>query len=43
MRLRWGSSTEERERTVAESTRQREEEWLKRVGTPARMELSEEG
>jgi len=28
----------ERDRAVAEATRQREEEWLKRVGTPARLE-----
>ena len=32
-------SADERERASAESTRQREEEWLKRVGTPARLEL----
>lgn len=37
------TSAEDRERALAESTRQREEEWLKRVGTPARMELSQEG
>jgi hypothetical protein len=35
-------SAEERERTSAESTCRREEEWLKRVGTPARLELSTE-
>jgi hypothetical protein len=29
--------------STAESTRQREEEWLKRVGTPARLELNREG
>ncbi len=33
------ASTEERERALAESTRRREEEWLKRVGNPARLEL----
>jgi hypothetical protein len=32
-------SADDRERTSAESTRRREEEWLKRVGTPARLEL----
>jgi len=32
-------SADERERAYAESTRQREEEWLKRVGNPARLEL----
>jgi hypothetical protein len=32
-------SGEERERAWTESTRQREEEWLKRVGTPARLDL----
>ncbi len=31
------AATEEREGAVAEATRQREEEWLKRVGTPARL------
>jgi hypothetical protein len=36
-------SGEERERAWTESTRQREEEWLKRVGTPARLELNREG
>jgi hypothetical protein len=36
-------SADERERTSAESTRRREEEWLKRVGTPARLELNQEG
>src|SRR5713226_1123774 len=34
------SSTEDRERAEAESTRKREEEWLKRVGTPARFDLN---
>ena len=34
------ASTENRERAEAESTRPREEEWLKRVGTPARLELN---
>ena len=29
--------------STAESTRQREEEWLKRVGNPARLELNREG
>lgn len=29
--------------STAESTRLREEEWLKRVGTPARLELNQEG
>jgi hypothetical protein len=33
-------SGEERERAWTESTRQREEEWLKRVGTPARLDLT---
>ena len=32
------TATEARERAVAESTSQREEQWLKRVGTPARLE-----
>ena len=32
-------SAEERERASAEETRRREEEWLKRVGNPARLEL----
>jgi len=32
-------SADERERAWAESTRRREEEWLKRVGTPARLDL----
>ncbi|HEV2173576.1 MAG TPA: hypothetical protein VGR71_08415 [Nitrospira sp.] len=32
-------SANEREQATAESTRQREEEWLKRVGNPARLEL----
>jgi hypothetical protein len=43
--LGYMASTEDRERAAAESTRRREEEWLKRVGTPARLELnvSEEG
>jgi hypothetical protein len=36
-------SADERERAWAESTRRREEEWLKRVGTPARLELNREG
>jgi hypothetical protein len=36
------TSAEDRERAIAESARQREEEWLKRVGTPARMELNQE-
>ncbi len=34
------SSAEEREKALAESTRQREEEWLRRVGTPARLDSS---
>jgi hypothetical protein len=33
------TSAEDREKASAESTRLREEEWLKRVGTPARLEL----
>ncbi len=37
------TSSEDRERASAESTRQREEEWLKRVGTPARLEMNREG
>ncbi len=34
------SSTEDRERAATEATQKREEEWLKRVGTPARLELN---
>jgi hypothetical protein len=34
------TSTEEREKAWEESTRRREEEWLKRVGTPARLEMN---
>lgn len=37
------AATEAREKASEESTRQREEEWLKRVGTPARIELNREG
>jgi hypothetical protein len=37
------NSTEEREKAWEESTRRREEEWLKRVGTPARLEMNVEG
>lgn len=37
------TSAEDREKAFAESTRRREEEWLKRVGTPARMELNQDG
>ncbi|HEV2173655.1 MAG TPA: hypothetical protein VGR71_08815 [Nitrospira sp.] len=37
------SSTDEREKVLGESMRRREEEWLKRVGTPARLELNQEG
>src|SRR5260370_38199154 len=37
------ASTEERERALAESTRRREEEGLKRGGKPARIELGAEG
>ena len=33
------TSAEDREKALAESTAQREEEWLKRVGKPARLEL----
>lgn len=40
--LRVITSAEDRDRAIAESTRQREEEWLKRMGTPARMELNQE-
>jgi len=36
-------SASERERVSTESTRRREEEWLKRVGTPAPLELNQEG
>jgi len=32
-------SADQRERALAESMRRREEEWLKRVGNPARLEL----
>src|SRR5713226_9154103 len=32
-------SADARERATIESTRKREEEWLKRVGTPARLDL----
>jgi hypothetical protein len=38
MGLRFMAATEDRERATAEETRQREEEWLRRVGTPARLE-----
>jgi hypothetical protein len=41
--LRYIASTEARETALAEATRLREAEWLKRVGTPARMELNQEG
>src|SRR5712691_7372795 len=34
MGLGYMASTEERERAIAESMRQRDDEWLKRVGTP---------
>jgi hypothetical protein len=37
--LRYVASTETREAASAELTRQREERWLKRVGTPVRLEL----
>jgi hypothetical protein len=37
--LRYVASTEAREEASEESTRQREEQWLKRVGTPVRFEL----
>jgi hypothetical protein len=40
--LRFMAATEDRERAEAETTRKREEEWLKRVGTPARLELNQE-
>jgi hypothetical protein len=33
------ASSENREQALAEATRRRQEEWLKRVGTPARLEL----
>ena len=36
------SSAEEREKASAELTRQREEEWLKRVGTPAQFKVNQE-
>src|SRR5579859_7557524 len=36
-------SAEERERATTESTEKREEKWLKRVGTPARLEMNREG
>jgi len=36
--LGYMAATEEREKASAEATRRREEEWLKRVGTPARLE-----
>ena len=41
--LGYMAATEEREKASAEATRRREEEWLKRVGTPARLELNQEG
>ncbi len=41
--LGYMASTEQREKALAESMRQREEEWLKRVGTPARFELNRDG
>jgi hypothetical protein len=37
------TSTEEREKASEESTRRREEEWLKRVGTPARLAMNLDG
>jgi len=37
--LRYMASTDTRERALAEATRLREEEWLQRVGSPARLEL----
>lgn len=43
MALGYMASTEEREKASAEATRRREEEWLKRVGTPARLALNQEG
>ena len=33
------TSAEDREKALAEAMRRREEEWLKRVGTPARLDL----
>jgi hypothetical protein len=36
--LRFMANIEDRDRATAEATRQREEEWLRRVGTPARLE-----
>jgi hypothetical protein len=33
------TSVEDREKALAEATRHREEEWLKRVGNPARLDL----
>src|SRR5215472_7907445 len=41
--LRVITSAEERENALQESTRLREEEWLKRVGTPARLVMNIEG
>jgi hypothetical protein len=41
--LRYMASTEERELALAEAMRRREEEWLKRVGMPARLVLNQEG
>jgi hypothetical protein len=41
--LRYMASTEDREKALAEAMRLREEEWLKRIGTPARLELNFEG
>jgi hypothetical protein len=38
--LAFMAATEDRERVATEATRKREEEWLKRVGTPARLELN---
>jgi len=37
--LRVITSAEEREKALAEAMRRREEEWLKRVGNPARLDL----
>ena len=35
------TSAEDREKALAEAMQRREEEWLKRVGTPARLQLNE--
>jgi hypothetical protein len=43
LRLGFMSSSEDREKASEESTRRREEEWLKQVGNPVRFELGAGG